>query len=247
MLSDPTSLRECLLTGTARGKQIKLSERCERNLGLHFKAMERERASSGMGFPPPGESARLRFEGDPFEETRGVSAGAPASQQPQAYPRPPGIFTKSLPEPNLYQIAARTTNRHKSLPKSRGGRKPWVSRQQRATGQGPQKRARAAVRPATLVHGWAAARAGKISMKHRSPPRRSALSVCPCGDPRGTPLQLEIRETWAPVKPPRGQTLRSPRPKVHFCAYSKMACPNGTTTALCWPKPPAPAVAKRRY
>ena len=46
------------------------------------------------------------------------------------------------------------------------------------------------------------------------PPRRSALSVCPGGDPWGTPTQLEIRDSWAPGKPPRGQTLRSPRPTV---------------------------------
>ena len=29
-----------------------------------------------------------------------------------------------------------------------------------------------------------------------------------------TPLQAERRHSWAPIKPPRGQTLRSPRPKV---------------------------------
>ena len=40
---------------------------------------------------------------------------------------------------------------------------------------------------------------------------RSALSVCPWGDP--WPLQLETRHSWAPVEPPRGQALRSPRPK----------------------------------
>ena len=46
------------------------------------------------------------------------------------------------------------------------------------------------------------------------PLRRSALSVCPCGGAWGTLLRLEIRHSWAPVKPPRGQTLRSPRPHV---------------------------------
>ena len=46
------------------------------------------------------------------------------------------------------------------------------------------------------------------------PLRRSALRVCPCGDPWGTLLQLEIIHSWAPIKPPRGQTLRSPRPRV---------------------------------
>ena len=46
------------------------------------------------------------------------------------------------------------------------------------------------------------------------PLRTNSLSVCPCGDPWGTPLQLEINYSWAPVKPPGGQPLRSPRPKV---------------------------------
>ena len=46
------------------------------------------------------------------------------------------------------------------------------------------------------------------------PLRRSALSVCHCGDPWGRLLQVETRHSWAPMKPPRGQTLRSPRPKV---------------------------------
>ena len=46
------------------------------------------------------------------------------------------------------------------------------------------------------------------------PLRRSALSVCPCGDSWGTPLQLDTSYSRSPVKPPRGQTLRSPRPKV---------------------------------
>ena len=47
------------------------------------------------------------------------------------------------------------------------------------------------------------------------PLSRSALGICPCGDPWGTPLQLEIYHSWAPVKPPRGQPLRSPRPNVY--------------------------------
>ena len=48
--------------------------------------------------------------------------------------------------------------------------------------------------------------------------RRGALSVCPCGDPGRTPLRLEVRHSWAPI---RGQTLRSPQPnfKGLFCAY----------------------------
>ena len=40
------------------------------------------------------------------------------------------------------------------------------------------------------------------------------FSACPCGHPWGTPLQLEINHSWAPVKPSRGQTLRSRWPKV---------------------------------
>ena len=56
------------------------------------------------------------------------------------------------------------------------------------------------------------------SMKHRSAPKEKCPSVCSCGDPWGTLLQLEIGCSWAPVKPPRGQKLRSPRPKVP-CAY----------------------------
>ena len=46
------------------------------------------------------------------------------------------------------------------------------------------------------------------------PLRRSPVSVRPCGGPWGTPHQLEVRYSWAPVKPPRRQTLRSPRPNV---------------------------------
>ena len=53
------------------------------------------------------------------------------------------------------------------------------------------------------------------------PLRRSALSACPCGDAWGTPLQLETRHSWAPVKTPRGQTLRSPRPKVTSAVFPK--------------------------
>ena len=44
--------------------------------------------------------------------------------------------------------------------------------------------------------------------------RRSALSVCPRGDPWGTLLRLEINYSRAPSKTTRGQPLRSPRPKV---------------------------------
>ena len=36
----------------------------------------------------------------------------------------------------------------------------------------------------------------------------------PRAHPWGTPLQVEISCSWAPVKTPRGQTLRSPRPNV---------------------------------
>ena len=40
------------------------------------------------------------------------------------------------------------------------------------------------------------------------------LGFVPVGTPGGTPRQLEIRRSRAPVKPLRRQTLRSPRPKV---------------------------------
>ena len=40
------------------------------------------------------------------------------------------------------------------------------------------------------------------------------FSVCPSGDHWGTRLQLEIRWSWTPVRPSRGQTLRKPRSKV---------------------------------
>ena len=40
------------------------------------------------------------------------------------------------------------------------------------------------------------------------------LVFVPVGDSLGTPLQVEIRHCRAPVKPPWGQTLRSPRPRV---------------------------------
>ena len=33
--------------------------------------------------------------------------------------------------------------------------------------------------------------------------RRSALSVCPCGDAWGAPLHLETGYSWAPYEPPR--------------------------------------------
>ena len=64
-------------------------------------------------------------------------------------------------------------------------------------------------------------------MKRSSALRRSALSVCPCGNPWGTPLQSEIRDSWTPVKPPRGQTLRSPRPKV-YGVYGQRPAPRGS-------------------
>ena len=44
--------------------------------------------------------------------------------------------------------------------------------------------------------------------------RRSALSVCPRGDTWGTPIRSETSYSWPPAKPARGQTPRSPRPKV---------------------------------
>ena len=56
------------------------------------------------------------------------------------------------------------------------------------------------------------------------PLRRSALSVCACGDARGISLQLEIRYSWAPIKLPGGQTLRTPRPRVASVLTLKYIC-----------------------
>ena len=67
------------------------------------------------------------------------------------------------------------------------------------------------------------------------PLRRSALSACPCGDPWGTPLQSEIRCSWAPVRPRRGQTLRSPRPKVTSVLTSNLPT-NIIPTNIAWLK-----------
>ena len=53
---------------------------------------------------------------------------------------------------------------------------------------------------------------------------RSALSVCPCGDPWGTLIQLEITYSWATLKPPGVQTLRSPRPKVTSALTRFLTC-----------------------
>ena len=45
--------------------------------------------------------------------------------------------------------------------------------------------------------------------------KKKKNTVCPCWDAGGTLVHLEIiGYSWAPIKPPRGQTLRSPRPKV---------------------------------
>ena len=66
-------------------------------------------------------------------------------------------------------------------------------------------------------------RAAGFQRSTEVPPRRSALSVCPCGRPWGTPLQLEIRCSWAPVKPPEGRSTKVTSAKGHFCAYP-IAC-----------------------
>ena len=55
------------------------------------------------------------------------------------------------------------------------------------------------------------------------PLRRSAL-VRLRGDPWETPLQLETRHSWAPIKTPRGQASRSPRLKV-TAALSRSSLP----------------------
>ena len=56
-------------------------------------------------------------------------------------------------------------------------------------------------------------------MKFKVPLRRSALSVRPGGDPWGTLLHLETTYSWAPVKTPRGHTLRSPRIYTYVYIY----------------------------
>ena len=49
--------------------------------------------------------------------------------------------------------------------------------------------------------------------------RRSALNVCPYGDPWGTTLHLETRHPWAPVKTPRGTDTKTASATGHFRAY----------------------------
>ena len=68
--------------------------------------------------------------------------------------------------------------------------------------------------------------------------RRSALSVCPCGDPWGTLLQLEITYSRAPTKPPQRQTLRSPRPKV-TSVLTRQAKAHAKGTFVCHKQTPA--------
>ena len=56
--------------------------------------------------------------------------------------------------------------------------------------------------------------------------RRLALShgIGTPGDPWGTLLQVEISYSRSPVKPPRRQTLRSPRPKVTSVPTRSLRC-----------------------
>ena len=49
------------------------------------------------------------------------------------------------------------------------------------------------------------------------PLRRSALSACPCGDPWGTLLQLEVSYSWAPYQAPKGTNTKVTSAKGHFC------------------------------
>ena len=56
-------------------------------------------------------------------------------------------------------------------------------------------------------------------------------SVCPWGDPWETLLQLERSYSWAPIETPRGQTLRSPRPKV-TSVLSRKACAERRCSSL---------------
>ena len=55
------------------------------------------------------------------------------------------------------------------------------------------------------------------SVKHRSAPKEKCPECLSLWGPLGTALQLGTRRSWAPIKPsrdPRGQTQRSPQPKV---------------------------------
>ena len=65
------------------------------------------------------------------------------------------------------------------------------------------------------------------------PLRRSALSVCPWGDSRGTLLQSEICYSRAPYKDPEGANTKVPSAKV-ASVLSRWPGPAGffTTTAL---------------
>ena len=50
------------------------------------------------------------------------------------------------------------------------------------------------------------------------------------GDPWGTPLQLERNYSRSHVKPPRGQILRSPRPKVVTSVLTRPQCQRAVET-----------------
>ena len=78
----------------------------------------------------------------------------------------------------------------------------------------PSPSRRSAAGGSSLVRPRAHDARASVNEAQKEPLRRSALGVCPCEDACGTTLQLKTKHSWAPVRTPRGQTLRSPRPKV---------------------------------
>ena len=63
------------------------------------------------------------------------------------------------------------------------------------------------------------------------------LVFVPVGTPGGHPSNQKQENSWAPVKPPRGQTRRSPRPKVTSVLtrafYLSLVCNVSDCVVLC--------------
>ena len=62
-------------------------------------------------------------------------------------------------------------------------------------------------------------------------PSSRSGTVCPFGDPWGTSLPLETRQSWAPLKTPEGTNTKVTSAKGHFCAYPTKN-PDAKTTAF---------------
>ena len=82
------------------------------------------------------------------------------------------------------------------------------------------------------------------------PLRRGALSVCPCGDPWGTPLQVEINYFMGPCNAPKGTNPKVTSAKGHFCAYPKLGsgrsvCGHGGKAAAFAPGRTQPGCLRR--